>query len=241
MLLYKYVNFQDGLNIVKHRRIKVQKIVNFNDPFEMLENISSSASDEYKRIIRGLWEDFHKYCRVSCFCVLDMDKENDQRNDIVMWSHYAQKHEGLRIRFLIEESSPSQGYTIKKVDYREERVKDSSDVQDNPNASWNEVLRPIVKNVHDVKYVKSKAWEYENEWRLVMDANRCKSDGENFYCEIKDDNIFGIDFGCRCPSENVLAVAGYIGQAGLKDVVLKRADIDQNEFKMNYRLLKDYR
>jgi hypothetical protein len=83
----------------------------------------------------------------------------EKPDNLLMWSHYAASHEGFVIGFDSNhsyfdhrKSERDEFRWLRKVDYRRDR----------PNAPLN-ALDGV-----DVFLVKSKAWEYEQEWRIML-------------------------------------------------------------------------
>lgn len=105
---------------------------------------------------------------------LSQDKDN-----ILMWSHYAQKHEGICVEYdfkLLKEDPYNILEHLFPVVYKEKRIykRDISSlidshtdlsiaVRDGTDYCGNECLDDILP----MFLIKSTHWEYENEWRII--------------------------------------------------------------------------
>jgi hypothetical protein len=104
-------------------------------------------------------EDLKNLFRVVSFS----SAEIDPATEIVMWSHYANQHFGMRVGFDFPNMSAS-GYSIKKVNYDAKRI----------------LLRPEDNNDKDganlwkAHYTKSEGWKYEQEFRLITKPEHCE-------------------------------------------------------------------
>lgn len=87
MRLYHFLNAEYGLLNIRHRRIKVGRINELNDPFEFLGAATKSASlrRRYQRLKDGL----NDYMGLVCFSA--------NWNNPVQWGHYADRHRGTHI------------------------------------------------------------------------------------------------------------------------------------------------
>ena len=86
-------------------------------------------------------------------------------DEILMWSHYALKHTGMRIGF--EFPVNVQRYSIKPMLYNTERA--AFDISKHP------INTPDAEYMNVIIRTKSKAWEYEKEYRLITTSGLCYS------------------------------------------------------------------
>lgn len=84
-------------------------------------------------------------------------------DEILMWSHYALKHTGIRIGFEFPENKHL--YGIEPIIYQIERA--AFDVSKHPLADPND------KRMQEIMRTKSDAWKYENEYRLITASTIC--------------------------------------------------------------------
>jgi hypothetical protein len=214
-ILYTYRTINDHLRdtLIK-RQIWVSNPLSFNDPFDCnLPMQKRSTPEEAKSCVESLlqrggyseefqlkarraaergeiinphkitegWEKTMREAGVACFSEIP--------NDILMWSHYASKHEGVCLGF---EDLPSR-LDVRPVQYRQSmpeiRIADFLS-----KLSW-EQLKVLL-------LTKSCQWAYEREWRFVHGERKFSSDndparGIPFF----PDELRRVIFGCRVSAE----------------------------------------
>lgn len=106
MRLYYFVNCKYGLDNIRHRRLKISRINDLNDPFEFLGVASRDRSvrQQYVRLKTTLSD----YMGLLCFGA-------GWRNP-VRWSHYADHRRGLCLGFDVKAD-------VHEVRYADERLK----------------------------------------------------------------------------------------------------------------------
>lgn len=146
MKLFYFTTEQYGLKAIRDSRLKVARINELNDPFEFL-GLSLKTRDE-RNVLRkwkkGLSNQFGMICMSSTW------------QEPLLWSHYADKHQGLCLEFDL-----TLDHTFIKVNYVEERQKlhdfSKEHLEDLTEADILTMLR-----------TKFKAWEYEAEYRSFI-------------------------------------------------------------------------
>lgn len=106
----------------------------------------------------------------------------------LMWSHYADQHNGYCIGYKVPSQSPADAFyffnNIKRVDYDAERLINISQIKNMILGDTN-----AESNVDDaIYYRKAKKWEYEKEYRMIGMKGLIKSPFE----------LAEITFGVRC-------------------------------------------
>jgi hypothetical protein len=105
-----------------------------------------------------------------------------QRNNFLMWSHYAAAHKGICMGFntqiLLEEIRPILAEVIYQEDLPIHSIHDDDDVK-------------FIKFVEQLLATKSKVWEYEDEYRLIK-LNYARKEES-----IPLSGLVEIIFGCR--------------------------------------------
>lgn len=185
--------------------------------YQYLANKTKEADNKIK-IIKDI------NIRVACFSKLD--KYDDFHKQIVMWSHYADNHKGFCVEYdlssLKKEISltcnESDFYNNKKDEYFLENINLLVKAGLFPIVySANRVNIPKTKlarikldksgelihdtNLDELVYktfiVKSANWNYEKEWRVILDGNIC----EYFDNKIPFPFIKKIYIGCKASKE----------------------------------------
>lgn len=183
---------------------------------EALDNLEP----ELFKLFRSKTEKANKGLFVSCF------SELSNLNSILMWSHYANKHEGFCIEY----------------DYREInklRIKDNTiipvlysnkiDIRPPKNETKEELLRYQLS----IAFTKSKEWEYEKEWRL-LEINEEQKDKNGFLISfVKPKRIY---LGCRVSDKLREDVLKYCRS---NKVELYKMELESGTFIIKEKKLKD--
>jgi Protein of unknown function (DUF2971) len=164
--------------------------------------------------------------RVICFSADDVKT----LDEILMWSHYASKHYGLRIGFEFPEGI-KHPFMIVPIDYREKRVE--------ADLSYGSKIEAMTAALEESAKVKSLAWRYENEYRLITMPELCRarempdSTIEHFL-DFKREWVKRVDFGVRCPQAEIQRVIGLL-KSDYPHVVFRRADFHKSEYALEYK------
>lgn len=128
-----------------------------NMPYAVRQRARKLAVMESKRNSRDLLEGMRQDLSISCF---------SERNDsILMWGHYANKHNGICVAYSILDMS-ERGKAVIPVNYCEQLP---------VLVEYSEygICRFFLESIR----TKAKEWSYEKEWRCIQDKNAC---GENW-------------------------------------------------------------
>ncbi len=208
IVLYKYIDFNGGLSLIRNNTFKFAKPESFNDPFDLYEELidftkqdeelvnSNLSRIEKRRIkntslkkkvksVKTMWRKQRNNFGISCFSKIF--------DNILMWSHYSDKHEGLCIGFLVDIGKLIDiNILTYSVDYKSKFL---------PLPFYDKDINKRLKTLGQYFTVKAEFWSYEKEIRLV-DFNyytKYKSEFFNFsnYAEIKE-----IYFGLKMDSKD---------------------------------------
>jgi hypothetical protein len=143
--------------------------------------MSRPDSEHIKRCQESLERIKHQ-SGVLCFA-------GDPRS-LLMWSHYAENHEGICLQFERIRDFPLLGHAV-HVDYKEKF----------PRANW---IVDFMKGVGDMLMTKHQGWQYEEECRItsIHDSNK--------YLQVRPDALRAIIFGCRIAEANLKIVNGLL-------------------------------
>ena len=110
-----------------------------------------SYKEEIERTRDSVCKDF----RVLCL--------TENKDNILMWSHYAQNHSGAVIEFDTEHNLFN---SCRRVIYSNEApyINGSFTLKDEPS----DLNISDMKEILSILYTKSDVWKYENEWRLYF-------------------------------------------------------------------------
>lgn len=166
----------------------------FNDPFDTplfshlglgRAIIKKNSDYDIKPMI-----DAYKHFKVRCFVKHKEKSKKQPFENQLMWSHYADLHKGICIRYkfdaeIIMEDEKEKIFSIWcNVDYKT-NIKPSD---------------PKSKELEFLLATKEKCWKYENEVRLVYFDPVCPYKYKSI--SIKESKIEAIFFGCRCTEED---------------------------------------
>src|ERR1700722_1039161 len=151
MRAYKFLNEKWGLAALNEKRLKLSRIFDLNDPFELTP--FNLTDDDIRDAFFKTRDDVAKERGLLCF--------SSGWNDPVIWAHYSDKHRGLCLGFEIPELKvDAENDECGKVDYVGMPLPFPRAVFEEPEGSASyEVVRRIL-------FTKFKHWEYEQEIRM---------------------------------------------------------------------------
>lgn len=161
--VYHFLPAEYALDDIGKRRIKVARIDQLNDPFELWS--ASLKSEELRKHLHDFRQAIGEQHGLLCFC-------RDWCNPL-LWSHYADKHQGMCLGFDLEEPR-----RLMPVNYVEERLSIEYPFP-------TEDLQKIVLQVLNTKYID---WHYEKEGRVWMRLIDCDREKEFYFCKF-DENL----------------------------------------------------
>lgn len=149
-------------------------------------------------------------------------------DNLLMWSHYTDRHRGIVVGFNLKNSFFSQATNLMPVSYRSDRVSATYDSEG------------FASDEHElsIERTKSLVWSYEREWRQRFRVKDCTKihnpDGTTcLYVSIPSDAIASVTFGVRCRPETEKIVRELKKQPDLQHVRLSRAVLHERDFKIN--------
>jgi hypothetical protein len=159
-----------------------------------------------------------------------------KRDNLLMWSHYANGHKGLVIGFDSDHAFFNQRCRLRPVEYPEG--------EDDRRFVWDFSLNPGDDGYQSMAetfiVTKSRRWHYEDEWRMLLDLEtlerRLICGGVlGHFINFPVDAITEIILGYRCPFDTEQAVREAMKLHGLApgDKLL-RAEPHATEFKLQF-------
>lgn len=141
--------------------------------------------------------------KVCCFS----SDQVDEKKEILLWSHYANKHQGVRLGFEFVDLDPTK-FSIREVTYSDFRVPaDSTLGFDNP---------AIEKSLTQMISTKSTAWNYEKEWRLLIRLEkreiilRTIGDKKIAMLPYNSSCLKMVDFGLNCARAEIAKIVDLV-------------------------------
>jgi hypothetical protein len=102
---YHFVSLQYGLDDLRHRRLKISRLDDLNDPFELWA--IAQPDSRVRQALKATKEKMAQQCGLLCFSL--------EWHNPVLWSHYADRHRGIALGFDVDE------HILKRVFYRRSR------------------------------------------------------------------------------------------------------------------------
>jgi hypothetical protein len=140
--LYHYTSAINGINDLDKKRLKIAEFHDLNDPYELLGVDLSNPTN--RRAFGMLKEQMRGRNGVVCF--------SECWNDVLMWSHYGDRHRGICLGFDI----PSGAERFGPVRYVDRRLPFPADDELNER-----FMRRLL-------FTKASQWKYEREWRAFV-------------------------------------------------------------------------
>ncbi len=138
MRVYRFLDEKYGLKSLRERRLRISRILELNDPFEMLA-ISVNERNFRAAFMKGRAE-IAKQSGLVCF-------SRNWRSP-VQWAHYTNKHRGLCLGFDVPDSF------LEQVTYVEKRLPINTPLDEN-----------LVRKLLTTKF---SHWQYEEEHRAFV-------------------------------------------------------------------------
>jgi len=179
-------------------------------PFKMREEMADSST------------------RIVCFS----NSVINPLNEILLWSHYAKMHKGIRIGFEFPKDIKFP-FKIFKVDYSEKRL-----VIDVSQGLSNQTLGQAIV---DSAKMKSLAWKYEDEYRLITHPDFCErrvmpDSRQECFLDFKREWVKSIDFGVRCPQKEIDPILDLL-KTDYPKVVKRKAVFHKTEYALEYEVI----
>lgn len=210
--LYSYRRINDYLlKDLTNREITVSAPKMFNDPidcplFTIFDKVNNSKEAEEHNPLKNAYGFMKIRCFVSNRSVRTGDlkqakPQKEEYKNILMWSHYADSHKGICIRYKLNRNflefnhKLQVGSDLMNVEYKEEHF---------INSSINSIDEKIAFAT------KNKCWSYENEVRLLHYDPNCNSPFKALPLGDKG-NIEAIYFGIQCPEKDIDTIKAILG------------------------------
>lgn len=144
MRIYKFLNEEYGLKALKNRSLKISRICELNDPFELL---APNLSDQkFRKAFQRLKNQLAKNRGLLCF--------SKKWTSPLLWSHYADSHQGICLGFDFPDKF------LKEVIYISKRPP--------PDKLKSKSLVVREKEMEKILATKFSHWRYENEVRAFV-------------------------------------------------------------------------
>lgn len=171
--------------------------------------------------------------RVICFSSSTVSK----KNEILLWSHYANKHAGVRIGFTFP-ANLRDPFRLYKVKYRKQRVPlDATKGADG--------IAQIKKAFRECQYRKSTSWKYESEHRGIAHLTKVKRGVQRrvrgrleLLVKIEPTWVQRVDFGLNCPEKVKTRIVDLLKQQRYLHVSCHEAKPHESAYALMYSSVK---
>lgn len=193
------------------------------DEDSVCKKVAQELGPSLRREIENGLERASQSMRIICFC--DPDGIKNEGDDVLLWSHYGDKHRGARI-FFQTDSIGIRSRNLFPVTYSLERA--SIDITDPGEIVGisDEVYRTTLRR-------KNKSWGYEAEFRWIVSLPECKLEDGRSYVPLEPTAVQRIDFGCRCDSQRIIPILRGDDNP-YRHVKLYKASIHEHKYALQY-------
>jgi hypothetical protein len=143
MRVYHFLSAKNALDDLARRQVKISEIDKLNDPFELW--CSAQRDHGVRGALRAWKKEMGRRYGMLCFC--------RGWHNPVLWSHYADRHQGICLGFDVDRES------LKPVSYVSERTPLGRS--------------PTPEEMRQLLYTKYRDWSYEKEFRAWFRLDEC--------------------------------------------------------------------
>jgi hypothetical protein len=163
MRFYHFLNKKYGLENIGRRRLKIARINDLNDPFEFA---GVSLGDKNVRdAFQKMKLEMNEQRGLLCF--------STKWKNSVMWSHYADKHQGLCLGFDVADKSVGQvSYSRKRLAVGLEQLKTPRNITED--------------DARKLLFTKHTHWKYESEYRAFVTLEEEDEDTGLYFAKFSD-------------------------------------------------------
>lgn len=247
MKLYHYTKSDAVIKILMSEKIKFSFIKDFNDPFEFQFTCKSKNPEQEKKDHKELYDNFIKFS-----AVFSLSKEP---NDILMLSHYADKHKGWFIEFEFNENPSNKNIAAAHISY-DKPIPDMREFVTKLNRALslkrdaNQFMEEFIRNGGVGDFTKKYAdasifgivarkhmdWEYEEETRLLLSKVGDKLCYDDLFLTLQECGleIKAVYEGCRVSKQDREIVEKIIKTKN-QHIEMKKA-ISNDSYKIDNRV-----
>jgi len=238
--------------IEEYDRVRRELLANKSKDFNrIIYDLTNKSRNEVKAKIEELR---NVNIRVACFSALDRLKNFD---DIIqIWSHYADNHKGFCVEYDISPLKESICFSLENYEYHknqskymEERIKTlilgglfpviyTANRVNIPKTKLNKIKFDKINepqhnsDIDSILYktfiVKSAKWNYEKEWRLILDGDVC-----NYYDnKLPFPYIKRVFLGCKMNTQTIDTMIEIVEELGVEVVMM---EMDNKKFILEER------
>jgi hypothetical protein len=250
MPIYKYVT-PARIDVLRNGRVRFTQAAAMNDPFEAhpcFIELRKSLEDRARRLVKSVESKFDAHSIVAGNLIIPKMVRDDvakfqsdlaaeypmlsltgKRNNLLMWSHYADSHRGFVIGF--DSDNPF---------FHREKPRTMTPLDEVTYSNKRPVMPPFEKsnpeNAYEMFLTKSEEWAYEEELRMFAQprmANGVEKDSRGFAIYLFDmppevfvEIIFGLLMSADVKHEIAAIVEERYPHIELHEAKLSETDFD---------------
>jgi hypothetical protein len=253
MIVYKYVH-PDRLDVLENSEIRFSQAAALNDPFETMpcfslvrkhlkqlmaqryfkctdDSLPSYVQPLIDSVIADIPKQFSEH-----FCILSLSKK---RNNLLMWSHYADSHRGFVIGF--DSGSPFFLHGSGKAVDGLREVTYSNNREVVPGKGFHSIDRELMNKANQMFFfTKSSDWGYEEELRILAHPNAADkttrgNDGFDICLfRFPPECMREVIFGYRIPASKRQRIADLVARK-YSQTALFQAVINESYFQLDIK------
>lgn len=150
-----------------------------------------------------------------------------EKDNLLMWSHYANEHKGFCIEFDISKELEIYPYNSKYYRFLIHNLFPVIYSNERPELETYLFRRDTIFEWYKNGLLrKFSAWSYEKEWRLILLKNDCSKNGTVLFFPIK-----AVYCGCKMDNNEINELKKLIKG---KNIDLYKGEMDQQFYKINF-------
>jgi hypothetical protein len=205
MRLYHYLETKWALDDIRRRRLKLAIISEMNDPYES-RSVCSDHDLTRSALERTIEQGVQRYAAL-CFSL--------SRNNILMWSHYAEKHKGMCLGFEVPEER------TRPVEYLPEIQAIENMIVETPVDFKVEQGEKVVGRLLGAKY---EGWSYEQEVRVHVPCDEKDEETGQYFVNFNEGLVLReVIAGARFSFSRKVIEDALAGYSGRDDVQIVKA------------------
>ena len=218
--------------------IQMLRQIRHNVPVEEFRKTSISAlmdgKEDAKKILENFNNDWKEYIKKSrLLCV------TEEKNNLLMWAHYAQEHTGLVIELKCIEEEDTPLCVAKPIKYVDE-VPEIMTKDEFINGNLGLEIVDNGRLFNNLVFTKSNHWSYEKEWRCFDESIEANSDPTgSFDTEpILAEEISAVYLGCRISQKNKSEVINILNESRYSHVKIFESFPDTKSYRLLFNQLR---
>lgn len=153
----------------------------------------------------------------------------ETRNNLLMWSHYADSHQGFVIEF-----NPANDFFCRKIS-GEDMLRHLRKVSYSMNRPAINLSQETGENI---LFTKSEEWAYEEEWRMLMPLKMASTTIESPESSVHlfrfpSQAIRSVIFGCRIKKHTQEEILKALDTEEMRHVKTYKSTINQQHYKID--------